>query len=156
MINKDEIIVNAFFTNEMKTQITVYINNETETRVENILVGTRKFNKLLEYIPLEFIHQNTTERLKTANIRNKAIAKNFAIEEGYEKKSENYFLDFLKIIFNEDTDQAELFKIKLDTIIFLKEFGNDSDFKIRKQIKKCKNVRSIVEILIKSLSSSPS
>lgn len=153
MIDEHEVIVNAYFANEHKTQISVYINSEEGTRVENILVGTRKFNKLLEHISLTDIHLNTTERLENATIRNKSIAKIFAEEEGYEAKAENPFLQFLQKMFNEDIEQSDLFKIKLDALLFVKNYTKDRN--VRQKIKKSKTGREVLQILLEVTSPFP-
>jgi hypothetical protein len=153
MIDEHEIIINAYFTNDTKTQVSVYINSEDGTRVENILVGTRKFNKLLEYVSLTDIHLNTTERLETATIRNKSIAKRFAEAEGYEKKTENPFLNFFAKMFNDDIEQPDLFKIKLDALLFVRDYTKDK--KVRQKIKKSKTGREIIQIILEVTSPLP-
>lgn len=153
MIEKHEVIVNAYFTNEHKSSIAVYINSEEGTRIENLLVGTRKYEKLLEHISLTDIHLNTTERLQNASIRNKSIAKIYAEEEGYVATPENPFLEFLYKIFKEDIEQPDLFKIKLDALLFVKNYTKDRN--IRQKIKKSKTGREVLQILLE-VTSSPS
>lgn len=146
-ISDDEILVNVFFTNENKSQIQVIINSESGTRVENILVGSRKYNDLLErHIDLSVIHQNTIDRLKFVKARTTATAKAYADAEGY---IDRQFLELYELAFDDvdsEEQRAELFKMKLDALLFSKSRIDDPQ--IRKRIKRCTNGRAILQTLL--------
>lgn len=147
-ISDDEIIVNVFFTNENKSQVQVIINSEVETRVENILVGSKKYNDLLErHVDLSVIHQNTIDRLQFVQARTTATGKAYATAEGY---IDRQFLELYELTFDDgdsEEQQAELFKMKLDALMFAKARTN-GDPQIRKRIKRCTNGRAIMQTLL--------
>lgn len=146
ILSESEKILKAYFTDDSRQFVNAVIyNEETDTsRVEQLSIKNKRFEKFKEVYSLGKIHHDTEKHIKEMKDMRKRIAMNIAKEEGYELKSNKPFLELLNVIFKEDIDSEELFKIKVDALTFLK----DAPKKIRQKVRTSKSPLDILNTIL--------
>ena len=146
ILSESEKILKAYFTDDSRQFVNAVIyNEETDTsRVEQLSIKNKRFEKFKEVYSLGKIHHDTEKHISEMKDMRKRIAMNIAKEEGYELKSNKPFLELLNVIFKEDIDSEELFKIKVDALTFLK----DAPKKIRQKVRTSKSPLDILNTIL--------
>ena len=146
IVNESEKILKAYFTDDSRQFVNAVIyNKETDTsRVEQLSIKNKRFEQFKEIYSLGKIHHDTEKHIKEMKDMRKRIAMNIAKEEGYEIKTNKPFLELLNVIFKEDIDAEELFKIKVDALTFLK----DAPKKIRQKVRTSKSPLDILNTIL--------
>ena len=146
IVNESEKILKAYFTDDSRQFVNAVIyNKETDTsRVEQLSIKNKRFEKFKEIYSLGKIHHDTEKQIEEMKDMRKRIAMNIAKEEGYEIKTNKPFLELLNVIFKEDIDAEELFKIKVDALTFLK----DAPKKIRQKVRTSKSPLDILNTIL--------